>query len=113
MGIVSIGLGLATVPLARNFFELGLAVLLIPVGTALLFPSTTSIVSHRAEPHQTGLVLGVQQAYGGAAFQHLGIRTPFWLAAMLMGFVWVFSGTVREEGTTEELSGEVETTILP
>jgi hypothetical protein len=32
---------------------------------------------------------------------------------MLMGFVWVFSGTVREEGTTEELSGEVETTILP
>jgi MFS family permease len=124
MGIVSIGLGLATVPLARNFFELGLAVLLIPVGTALLFPSTTSIVSHRAEPHQTGLVLGVQQAYGGiarmlgplwsgAAFQHLGIRTPFWMAAMLMGLVWVFSGAVREEGTGEDLSGEVETAILP
>jgi MFS family permease len=97
---------------------------LIPVGTALLFPSTTSIVSHRAEPHQTGLVLGVQQAYGGiarmlgplwsgAAFQHLGIRTPFWMAAMLMGLVWVFSGAVREEGTGEDLSGEVETAILP
>jgi MFS family permease len=124
MGIVCVGLGLATLPLARNFYELALTVLLIPVGTALLFPSTTSIVSHRAEAHQTGLVLGVQQAYGGiarmvgplwagAAFQHLGIRTPFWLAALLMGLVWVFSRTVREEGTTEDLSGEVETPILP
>jgi predicted MFS family arabinose efflux permease len=123
MGIVCIGLGLASLPLARNFSELALTVLLIPVGTALLFPSTTSIVSHRVESNQTGLVLGVQQAYGGiarmlgplwsgAAFQHLGIRTPFWLAALLMGAVWVFSGTVREEGSAEDLSPEVET-ILP
>ena len=123
MGIVCIGLGLASLPLARNFLELALTVLMIPVGTALLFPSTTSIVSHRAEPHQTGLVLGVQQAYGGiarmlgplwsgAAFQHLGIRTPFWLAALLMAAVWVFAGTVHEEGTPEDLSGEAET-ILP
>jgi MFS family permease len=120
MGIVCIGLGLALVPLARNFLELALTVLWIPVGTALLFPSTTSIVSHRAEPHQTGMVLGVQQAYGGiarmlgplwsgAAFQHLGIRTPFWLAALLMAVVWVFAGTVHEEGTTEDLSEEGET----
>jgi MFS family permease len=123
MGIVCIALGLASLPLARNFLELAFTVLLIPVGTALLFPSTTSIVSHRAEPHQTGLVLGVQQAYGGiarmmgplwagAAFQHLGIRTPFWLAALLMAAVWVFSGTVHEEGTPEDLSGEAEA-ILP
>ena len=50
--------------------------------------------------------------WSGAAFQHLGIRTPFWLAALLMAAVWVFSGTVHEEGTPEDLSGEAET-ILP
>ena len=120
MGIMAIALGLATLPIARNFWELGVAVVLIPVGTALLFPTTTSMVSHRAESNRTGLLLGVQQAFGGvarmlgplwagAAFQHLGIRSPFWLAAGLMVVLWVFAGTLEEEAPAQDISTEVET----
>jgi len=107
-GTVSMALSLATLPFCRNFIELAFAVLLMPVGTALLFPTTTSLVSRRASADQTGLVLGVQQLFGGVArmigpiwaavvFQHVGIRSPFWIAAGLMLFVRVFATTVQDE----------------
>jgi MFS family permease len=78
----------------------------MPVGTALLFPTTTSLVSRRAPTDQTGLVLGVQQSFGGVArmigpiwagavFQHVGIRSPFFIAAGVMLFVRLFAATVR------------------
>ena len=112
LGALAVALGLGLVPLARNFVELALAVLLVPVGTALLFPATTSLVSHRAPPDQIGLFLGVQQSFGGvsrmvgplwagAAFQHLGIAVPFFLSAGLMLAVRLFAGVVREEPPDE------------
>jgi multidrug resistance protein len=107
-GALCMALALATLPLARSFVELALAVLLMPVGTALLFPTTTSLVSRRAGESRTGLVLGVQQAFGGVArmvgplwsgavFQHVGIASPFWLAAALMLLVRVFAAVIRED----------------
>jgi MFS family permease len=123
LGIVSVGLGLATLPLARNFWELGLAVLLIPVGTALLFPSTTSILSHRAQADRVGLVLGVQQSFGGvarmigplwagAAFQHLGIAVPFWIAAALMVALRLFAATLKQDPPSDQDEPEPEV-VLP
>ena len=108
LGALSVAIGLAALPLARNIPELALAVLFVPVGTALLFPATTSLVSHRAPKDQTGLFLGVQQSFGGvsrmvgplwagAAFQHLGIAIPFYIAAGLMVLVRLFSGVVRDD----------------
>lgn len=113
MGTIAIAIGLAAAPLARDFVELGLAVIFVPVGTALLFPSTTSQVSRRAAEGETGLMLGVQQAFGGvarmvgplwagAAFQHLGIAVPFFIAAGLMVGVRLFARVLdtSEEGET-------------
>ncbi len=108
LGLVAVGLGLGLLPLARNLFELALVVLLVPVGTALLFPATTSLVSHRAPADQTGLFLGVQQSFGGvsrmvgplwagAAFQHLGVAVPFFIAAGLMLLVRLFATVVRDD----------------
>jgi MFS family permease len=65
------------------------------VGTALLFPATSSLVSRYAERAEVGQALGIQQAFGavsrmvgpvwaGAAFQHLGVGTPFWIGSVLM-----------------------------
>ncbi len=112
LGLLAVACGLGLVPLARNFVELALAVLLVPVGTALLFPATTSLVSHRAPPDRIGLFLGVQQSFGGvsrmvgplwsgAAFQHLGIAVPFFLSAGLMLAVRLFAGVVREESADD------------
>lgn len=113
LGALAVAIGLGVLPFARNFVELALAVLFVPVGTALLFPATTSLVSHRAPKDQTGLFLGVQQSFGGvsrmigplwsgAAFQHLGITVPFFMASGLMLFVRLFSTVVREEDGDEE-----------
>ncbi len=119
LGALAIALGLGAVPLARNFPELALAVLLVPVGTALLFPATTSLVSHRAPAEQTGLFLGVQQSFGGvsrmvgplwagAAFQHLGIAVPFFIAAGLMLGVRLFASLVRADDEEGEVAAVVE-----
>ena len=67
----------------------------MPAGTALLFPSTTSLISRYADPEEVGQTLGVQQAFGGmsrllgpiwggALFQHVGQGAPFWTAGGLV-----------------------------
>lgn len=124
LGALAIAIGLGVIPLARTIPELAVAVLLVPVGTALLFPATTSLVSHRAPKDQTGLFLGVQQSVGGvsrmigplwsgAAFQHLGITAPFFLAAGLMLLVRFFATVVREDEEPDEALAEGADPIPP
>jgi len=124
-GALAMAISLATIPMARDFVELGLAVLMMPVGTAFLFPTTTSFISRRAPANQTGLILGVQQAFGGVArmigpiwaglvFQQVGIRSPFWIASGLMLFTWFFAAaTVRDEGDYGAEDSGVEETLPP
>lgn len=101
-GALALGCGLALAPWPDDFLSLGLVILLVPVGTALLFPATTSLVSRLSERRETGQNLGVQQGFGGVArmlgpiwatavFQHVGLATPFWLAGGLMGLVVLIS----------------------
>ncbi|HEX2164643.1 MAG TPA: MFS transporter [Thermoanaerobaculia bacterium] len=102
VGALALALGLALAPVPRSFLGLGLVILLVPVGTALLFPATTSLVSRLSERRETGQNLGVQQGFGGVArmvgpiwstavFQHVGLAAPFWMAAGLMGLVILVS----------------------
>ena len=122
LGLLSIAGGLGSLTFASSIGQLALAALFVPIGTALLFPATTSMVSHRAAEGQTGLVLGVQQSFGGvarmigplcagAAFQFLGIRSPFYLAAALIMLVWLFSRVVREDEPPIEVVPEIETVV--
>jgi multidrug resistance protein len=89
------------------------AMMLIPVGTALLFPATTSLVSQKSSRRETGQTLGVQQAFGGVArvlgplwatavFQFVAIDSPFWINVGLMVLVVVLTLRVREEEPAEE-----------
>ncbi len=109
IGTFAMILGFAMFPLARpcgdpfwgwtwgpcGYWALGFVALFVPIGTALLFPATTALVSRRSSRLETGQVMGVQQAFGGAckvlgplwagwAYEHLGIRSPFWISALLM-----------------------------
>jgi MFS family permease len=106
LGALSVALGLLLIPFAYNIPTLGLVALFIPVGTALLFPVTTSLVSQRFASGETGQALGVQQAFGGLArlagpvwativFERVGITAPFWIAGALMIAVRLFAGTIR------------------
>lgn len=102
IGAVSLVLGFAAIPLPGlidgalfpRLVLFGLVALFVPVGTALLFPSSTALVTRRAPKWETGQIMGVQQTFGGisrligpiwagAAFE-LSIGLPFWIAAVLM-----------------------------
>ena len=101
-GATALGLGMAIAPFAHTPWLFLLTILLIPSGTALLFPSTTSLVSRFADQEQVGKALGVQQAFGGvsrllgpiwagAVFQSVGEAVPFWIGGGLVLVTLIFS----------------------
>lgn len=116
LGALAVALGLLTIPFAYNIPTLALVAAFIPIGTALLFPVTTSLVSQRFASGETGQALGVQQAFGGLArlagpiwatvvFQQVGITAPFWIAGGLMLLVRLFAASIRapeEDGEPRE-----------
>src|SRR5438046_10706217 len=72
IGTVLLGLGLALMPVPAALMPGGPAIALfivflalVPMGTALLFPASTSLVSQRTAKHESGLVRGAQQAFRG------------------------------------------------
>jgi predicted MFS family arabinose efflux permease len=102
LGLASLALGYTLQPFAPTLWTFGAAIMLVPIGTALLFPATTSLVSRYADPHELGATMGVQQAYGGVArllgpvwagavFQAFGIGSPFWISAGLAVATLVFA----------------------
>ena len=108
LGALALVVGLCAIPLADSYALLAIAVLFVPVGTALLFPATTAQVSSRAPRGQIGELMGVQQTFGGiarmlgplgagAVFQQVGIRAPFFLAAAVMLAVTFLTSKLRDE----------------
>lgn len=106
MGALLLALGLAGIPLAPSVLALAGVIALIPIGTALLFPATSALVTHRAPKEELGQVLGVQQAFGAmariiapiwatAAFQALGVGVPFYIAGVVVAVVGLLAFGVR------------------
>ena len=98
LGTLSMIAGLMLYPQPGSLWTLALVMPLIPIGTALLFPSTTALVSRHAASGEYGTVMGVTQFFGGiarvaapilatAAFQHLGHPAPFYAAAAVVAVV--------------------------
>jgi predicted MFS family arabinose efflux permease len=113
LGAMALVVGLACIPLPKHLLGLALVILFVPVGTALLFPATTALVSRRSLRGETGQILGVQQAFGSVArmvgplwagfvFQEVGQGYPFWLAAVLM--LGVSMLTLRQSNSRTEPS---------
>jgi MFS family permease len=102
LGLAALATGFALAPLAPSVWTFVPAAFCFPVGTALLFPATTSLVSRHSSRHELGATMGVQQAYGGlarlfgpiwagAAFQAAGPGAPFWISAALAVATLVFT----------------------
>ena len=95
LGAALYALGYALIPFATTVaLFLGFQVLL-PLGTALLFPANSALVSHRTSQHEFGLVMGVQQAlrgvasvlgpiWAGLAYQYLGPTVPFFACSVFI-----------------------------
>ena len=63
-GLVLIGVGLLTMPTARNLALLVLAMTALALGMGLTQPSLNSLISRRAGREEQGEVLGVSQSVG-------------------------------------------------
>lgn len=98
IGAGTLILGLVAYPLAQNIWQLILVIPLVPIGTALLFPATTSLMSRYSDRAELGTTMGVAQTYAGIArviapiigsivFQRLGHQWPFIAAAGMMALV--------------------------
>lgn len=102
LGLLSLAAGYALQALAPTMITFGAAIMLIPIGTALLFPASSSLVSRFAQRHELGATMGVQQAYGGVArlvgpmwagltFERFGPGSPFWISSGLALATLIFA----------------------
>jgi MFS family permease len=105
LGAALYGLGYALLPLAASVPAFLLYQTLLPLGTALLFPANSALVSHRADQHEFGLMMGVQQAlrgvasvlgpiWAGLAYQHLGPSVPFFACAVIIALALLMATRV-------------------
>jgi len=104
--------GFILVPLAPSLPLFVAAQILLPLGTALLFPANSALVSHRAHHDEIGVTLGVQQTYRGVAailgpiyaggsYQMLGQHVPFFISAGIIVFVSYLTLRIREDAPTQ------------
>jgi MFS family permease len=105
-GALLLAVGLAAFPLPRHLAAFIPVMLLVPVGSALLFPATSALLTQRCKRTELGQVLGVQQAFGGmarifgpiwagAAFEKLGPSVPFEVAGVVVFGVSLLAARVR------------------
>jgi len=117
VGTMSLVAGFILVPLAPTLPTFVLAQLLLPLGTALLFPANSALVSHRADPNELGLTLGVQQTYRGVAavigpawagwaYQRLGQHVPFFVSAGISAVVLGLTLAVRGEAPAQVVTAK-------
>jgi MFS family permease len=90
-GMVQLG----ALGLELRWIALALVIALVPLGTAFTFPCVTSLLSQVISSRERGVMMGVQQTFGGAtrvlgplwagwSFDHLGTPYPFWTSAVLV-----------------------------
>jgi len=105
-GAAALVVGLTALPMVHSVWLLIAILPLVPVGTALLFPSTTSLMSQLSPVGDTGTVMGTAQTYAGIsrviapvgatiAFQRLGHGMPFLLGAAMVGLVSLMTFRIR------------------
>jgi MFS family permease len=90
-GALLLAAGLLLYPIPQSLPALAIVIPLVPIGTALLFPATTSLMSRYSDPRELGTTMGVAQTFAGLArvvapllattiFQRFGHGSPFYLA---------------------------------
>jgi multidrug resistance protein len=107
-GTALLALGLVLYPTPRDLWTLAAVIPLVPIGTALLFPATTSLMSRYSDPGELGTTMGVAQTFAGLArvgapllattvFQRLGHGWPFYVAGGYVALVGIMAFQVRGE----------------
>lgn len=109
-GTILLTAGLFLMPLPAGLFGLALVLALVPIGTALLFPATTSLISQITPRAELGMTMGVAQTFAGLsrviapliatwAFGAVNHGAPFVLAGVIVAGVGLlaFRSTLAAE----------------
>ena len=115
VGLLLLGAGVLGMPLSRNLWMLGIAVALIPLGTAFTFPCVTALLSRVISPRERGLYMGMQQTYGGVAriiaplffgwsFDTLGVSSPYFFASAFIVATLLLSPPIMQIAQKPTLS---------
>lgn len=95
LGLVLLSAGLGLIAVAHGYATTMIAITLMPLGTAFLFPCITALLSRVVPSRERGLHMGVQQTYGGVSrvafpvlagflIDHFGTGSPYAVAAVLV-----------------------------
>jgi multidrug resistance protein len=95
LGLILLAAGLALIAAVHSYVTLLLALTLMPLGTAFVFPCVTAMLSRVVPSRNRGLYMGVQHTFGGVsrvlfplaagvAMDHLGLGFPFVIAGVLV-----------------------------
>ena len=117
LGTLALTLGLWLYPVPDSLWTFAMVIPLVPIGTALLFPSTTSLMSRQSDPRELGTTMGVAQTFAGlarvmapvlatAAFQRLGHGAPFYLAGACVALVGLLAFQMQVESGVSPRPGE-------
>jgi multidrug resistance protein len=113
LGLLLLAFGMLMYPLASSIWMLVFIIPFVPIGTALLFPASTSLLSHATDPAELGTTMGVAQTFagiarvaapilGGIAFQRIGISAPFIAGGcIVLLLAWVAFRYVQPAVTAE------------
>src|SRR5215510_2064198 len=105
-------LGLLAYPMAPNLWSLAFIIPLVPIGTSLLFPATTAMMSSYTPKTELGATMGIAQTFAGISrvvapvlstnlFQRVGHGMPFYFAASFVGLVSLLAFQVEAQPAPE------------
>jgi multidrug resistance protein len=111
LGLVLLSIGLALVAVVHSYLTLIVALTLMPLGTAFVFPCVTAMLSRVVPRRHRGLYMGVQHTFGGVsrvifplaagiAMDHLGLGFPFVVAGVLVLFTLILTASMEDYAAT-------------
>jgi MFS family permease len=111
LGLVLLALGLALIGAVHSYLTLLVALTLMPIGTAFVFPCVTAMLSKVVPTRHRGLYMGVQHTFGGisrvlfplaagVAMDRLGLGIPFVVAGVLVLGTLLLTASMEEYAPT-------------
>jgi MFS family permease len=111
LGLILLASGLALVAAVHSYPTLALALTLMPLGTAFVFPCVTAMLSRVVPKRHRGLYMGVQHTFGGVSrvvfplaagitMDHLGLGFPFIVAGILVMSTLLLTASMEQYAPT-------------
>lgn len=92
LGLVLLAIGLAMVAAVHSYLTLIVALTLMPLGTAFVFPCVTAMLSRVVPKRHRGLYMGVQHTFGGVSRVVFPLAAGFAMDRVGLGFPFVVAG---------------------